>query len=432
MNISVVIPVRNRPGCIRWTLSSLCSQRGAGDFEVVVVDDGSIDNTPGVVEEFRDRLTIKFLRNGVNRGRSFSRNRGAEAADGDYLLLLDSDSFVRQDLVSRHQRCHATWSGEVVMGRRIEIGWWSMRELALKGEVEKPQCYEGDQRDSWGLSEVDPNYIDRTPWLFAATHNLSLPRDLLTEVGGFDEGFRRWGYEDNEFAYKVFQRFGRESGHFWYEPEAVCYHMPHFRDWYDEWENTKPLLARIKDSHRHFDMELLNHPPNHLRIAQTIPYYEQCIAHVRDNSARTAVQAVQSALPVPAGEHLWIGCGTDALGPAPGVLRFDHAEPHGPDNPHLLGMALPFPDSSLSALINVDLWRLLTPLDLSAFVMEATRAAEVVYLAMSKDIGDEPARALGLMSSFDYLAEMLSGFYTVDKCHDGPAVSIAKISRAAP
>lgn len=63
------------------------------------------------------------------------------------------------------------------------------------------------------MLEQDPRYhlgfepetfLDsRTPWLFAFCNNMSVSRKLLDTVGGFNEDFRRWGYEDNELAYRI-------------------------------------------------------------------------------------------------------------------------------------------------------------------------------------------------------------------------------------
>jgi len=84
---SVVIPTYNRANMLRQTLQSVFRQEYR-DFEVFVVDDGSTEDQLPVIAEFRDRVT--FLRQ-KNAGPGVARNRGAEAARGDYLAFLDSD-----------------------------------------------------------------------------------------------------------------------------------------------------------------------------------------------------------------------------------------------------------------------------------------------------------------------------------------------------
>jgi GT2 family glycosyltransferase len=424
---SIIIPVRNQPNCLHWTLSSLTKQAaGTADFEVIVVDDGSTDDTPSVAESFQDLLRLEVLRNGTNHGRSFSRNRGASRAAGEQLLFLDADSCARPDLVAGHQRWHVDSPDSVIIGRRVEMSWWSMDKLG-QGLPVLPLPFEGDQRDGFGLSDPDRTGYVRTPWLFTASHNLSVPADVYRAVGGFDENFVRWGYEDNEFGYRVFRYFGRRPGHFKHDPDLVCYHMPHFRDWAAEWGGAKSAQDYIKSKHRHFDVELLVYPPNPARIAQTLPYYEQCIEHLTGASGPDTLKRFTTLIPHDGGDQLWVGTGLRAvLGSDPAVHVFDHALPEAADNHHLLGMYLPFDDHTLSAVVNVDLWRILDPVDLSACVMEGLRAAGTLYLAMSKGLTGDPARRLGLVGDSSYLVTMLAARLAVDILHEDESVVLIR------
>lgn len=86
--VSVVIPTYNRCGYLQQAIESVLSQ-SCGDFEVVVVDDGSTDETAQVVARFSDER-VRYLYQS-NAGRSAARNRGMEAARGVYLAFLDDD-----------------------------------------------------------------------------------------------------------------------------------------------------------------------------------------------------------------------------------------------------------------------------------------------------------------------------------------------------
>lgn len=88
---SVVIPTFNRESLVGSTLESVAAQE-SGDWELVVVDDGSTDGTLDVVGRFAARFPnrVRVLRQD-HRGCAAARNRGAEAATGDYLAFLDSD-----------------------------------------------------------------------------------------------------------------------------------------------------------------------------------------------------------------------------------------------------------------------------------------------------------------------------------------------------
>lgn len=84
---SVIIPVYNRAALIAETIDSVLAQRFT-DFEVIVTDDGSTDDTLRIVERYGDRVRIVRQE---NRGPGAARNHGAEHARGTYLAFLDSD-----------------------------------------------------------------------------------------------------------------------------------------------------------------------------------------------------------------------------------------------------------------------------------------------------------------------------------------------------
>jgi hypothetical protein len=314
------------------------------------------------------------------------------------------------------------------MGRRVEMGWWTMSRLRTGADPGAPLLFEGDEREARGMSGSEQDYFATNPWLFAATHNMSMATDTFHKVGGFDEAMAGWGYEDNEFLYRVFRFFGRQKGHFQYDPELVCYHMPHFRDWSTEWENTRTALAHIKNRHRHYDVELLSHPPNHLRISQTLPYYGRCLDHLRAvSNARTAAKAA-AVVPQAVGRELWIGCDvTEPISVRTDAVAFDHGRPDTDGNHHLLGAALPVEAGALGAVINLDVWRILTPVDLSAVVLEGLRVAPVLYLATSKHLADEPAHRLKLADDLGYVEAMLAPHCRADVYHDDDEVAVLRL-----
>lgn len=85
--ISVIIPVHNRPAFVREAVDSVLGQ-AFRDFELIVVDDGSTDETPDVLAEYKGR--IRRIRQ-ANAGVSAARNTGVRAARGDLIAFLDSD-----------------------------------------------------------------------------------------------------------------------------------------------------------------------------------------------------------------------------------------------------------------------------------------------------------------------------------------------------
>lgn len=92
--VSVIIPTYNRAKILERAIRSVLSQTYR-DFEIIIIDDASTDNTLKMVEEkFIKEFgleTIRYVRNDRRRERSFSRNRGLELVRGEYIALLDDD-----------------------------------------------------------------------------------------------------------------------------------------------------------------------------------------------------------------------------------------------------------------------------------------------------------------------------------------------------
>ncbi|GII77260.1 glycosyl transferase [Sphaerisporangium rufum] len=94
ITLSVVVPVRDAGPYIGDALASL-RRNARPDFEFVVVDDGSADDTPQVIEDFRDLLPgLTVLRNGAPAGLADARNLGLSLASGRYVTFLDGDDWL--------------------------------------------------------------------------------------------------------------------------------------------------------------------------------------------------------------------------------------------------------------------------------------------------------------------------------------------------
>lgn len=95
--VSVVMPVYNREKLVTRAIDSILAQTYK-DFEFIIVDDGSTDSTPQILKNYaRLDKRIKILKNKRNKGISFSRNRGLDAARGEFVAIMDSDDFSLPD-----------------------------------------------------------------------------------------------------------------------------------------------------------------------------------------------------------------------------------------------------------------------------------------------------------------------------------------------
>ena len=89
---SIILPTYNRAHRINRAIESILEQRYS-DWELIIVDDASTDNTEEVIQPYLSDLRIRYLKNETNQERCVSRNIGIYTAKGDYICFLDSDDY---------------------------------------------------------------------------------------------------------------------------------------------------------------------------------------------------------------------------------------------------------------------------------------------------------------------------------------------------
>jgi len=121
---SVVIPTYNRADTIQSTLDA-CWQQSDTDFEIVLIDDGSVDNTETVVSQIKDSR-LRYIRQD-NAGPAAARNHGMREAQGDYIAFLDSDDVwypehlasVREAISQGHDFIYS----QIIVDRGVDRYW---------------------------------------------------------------------------------------------------------------------------------------------------------------------------------------------------------------------------------------------------------------------------------------------------------------------
>lgn len=119
--ISIVIPTYNRASYLSQAIDSVLAQSCA-DYEIIVVDDGSTDNTGQILESYRDRIRCIHQ---ANKGVSAARNMGIRSARGEWIAFLDSDDIWLPEKLEKQMRA-AAMSREVIYSDRVE--WFVDRE----------------------------------------------------------------------------------------------------------------------------------------------------------------------------------------------------------------------------------------------------------------------------------------------------------------
>ena len=205
---SVVIPTFERPDTLFRVLDAIGLQEAPPEFEVVVVDDGSRDETPSRLCAYRAAYPFRFFSQS-NSGPAAARNRGIEEARGRYVLFLGDDTVPEKKLLSVHARGHAESPAVAVLGyttwpreRRVTPFLHHINEYGLQF--------------GYGLIED----AESVPFNFFYTSNISLERERLREAGLFDTTFPHAAWEDIEIAYRLMRRGMRIV----YRPEAVARH----------------------------------------------------------------------------------------------------------------------------------------------------------------------------------------------------------------
>jgi len=202
--LSVVIPTYNRLPILRRCLEALERQEPEGSFEafeVVLVDDGSTDDTVSWVQASAEALPHVRLVQQDHGGPAEGRNRGVDHARGDVIVFIDSDLVVLPDFLRRHaQALQRRWQER---GDRLCFTYGAVVNTA---RFEDPTS--------------EPHKLNDLSFAYFATGNVAIDRQVLERSGLFDTAFRLYGWEDLELGERL-RRMGVELVRC---PQAVGYH----------------------------------------------------------------------------------------------------------------------------------------------------------------------------------------------------------------
>lgn len=220
MQLTVIIPTFNRAYILRECLEAIEHQDlPQKDFEVIVVDDGSKDDTPDVVDSFKGKIHHLYYFRQENQGQGIARNSAVQKARGNVAVIINDDIIVREDFLSQHLRFHLRfpYEHEAVLGftdwhpklTRTPFMDWLTNGSTVMGRFGGHQfAYEKLK----GKIEADYNFF--------YTSNISLKRSLLEQYP-FDPAFSGYGWEDIELGYRLHKRAGLRL---YYNPDAIGYH----------------------------------------------------------------------------------------------------------------------------------------------------------------------------------------------------------------
>lgn len=289
IEISIIIPSYNRYPQNLLTLYSLQNQTfDSSKMEVIFIDDGSTDETPEIPEQFKPSFSFKYIRNERNYGRSKARNIGIEKSIGKTIIFLDAEMIVDPDFVQNHYNYHQVETNSVLSGglyqKRVytciypqftkgqikqitsllQKSTLSKNALNLKQDkyvqlFSKQDILSGKYRqlafESPYFPEILKQYGEQLkgyhlPWVLCFSGFVSISRHLLLKVGGFDEGFKGWGFEDWDLGYRLYQA----GATFRCAPNVSGYHQEHPVSDHDLCREMYKNYLRYQEKHQSFEV----------------------------------------------------------------------------------------------------------------------------------------------------------------------------------
>jgi glycosyltransferase involved in cell wall biosynthesis len=220
MLITVIITAYNRANILKACLKAIEDQTlPIKKYEVVVIDDGSKDNTKEIVEDFmKNHKNIRYFYQ-ENQGQGIARNLGVHKAKGNIVVFIQDDIIVKKSFLAQHLRTHLRHPEDykAVLGftdwhPKLEITpfmKWLTDGSSILGKFGGHQfAYEKLK----GKKMADFNFF--------YTSNISLKRKMMLRYP-FDPSFSGYGWEDIELGYRLEKEAGLKL---YYNPKAVGYH----------------------------------------------------------------------------------------------------------------------------------------------------------------------------------------------------------------
>lgn len=240
--ISVVICTYNRAPILIQSIVSLDNQEGvnSGDYEIIIIDDGSGDDTAMRVKELETQTSLRYFFKDWG-GRSEARNMGIEKAQGEIIVFVDDDIIAPPRFLTCHLEKYCGTNKIVVRGPIVNV-----REPEIIPDF-KP----------------GPEYYSSA---FFCTCNASTHKKTLEEIGGFDTDFKEYGFEDNEIGWRL-----RQAGcEYIFSMDAYIFHYkPHQRETLEKMKKRAEEMGRsafiYHSKHNHWKVKMAVglHPLNY-------------------------------------------------------------------------------------------------------------------------------------------------------------------------
>ena len=203
MNVSIVIPTYNRRPILEKCLAALENQKlnkNVDNYEIVVVDDGSTDDTTSWIKKNEETLPHVVLYEQDHGGPALGRNHGVIKSKYEIIIFIDSDLVVLENFIISHvDKLLTSWSK-------------NKKKCFTYGSVINTSNFQKPESEKYKLLDISFAYF--------ATGNVAISKDLILSVGLFDTSFSLYGWEDLELG----ERLKKVGTKLIKCPEAIGFH----------------------------------------------------------------------------------------------------------------------------------------------------------------------------------------------------------------
>lgn len=247
--ISIVMPTYNRADLLIHQLHAFNNQTVTKDqFEIIIVDDGSNDSTPELLNVWCKKLDNLKVISQKNGGPAKARNSGVKAAKAEYIAFTDDDCIVATD-----------WIYE------IQLSFFQHGAIILQGKTTT------DREKRTPLTHQIENLEHRN---LTVTCNAAIKKSVFEEVGGFSEDFPYAHNEDTELTWKLNQK-----GEIFFIPSMHVFHPPIKKSFSSQVKRLKYLVSEFTLFKMHPEAYRLNRSKN----PWTTIYFEVAVYHFLRN-----------------------------------------------------------------------------------------------------------------------------------------------------
>lgn len=243
---SIVVPTFRRRDTVVESVRALKDQTFPGEFETIVVVDGSDDGSAEALRSLELPFPLTIIEQG-NEGAASARNRGAREAKGEFLLFLDDDMVADPELLVQH-------NASLRSGADAVLGHLPLHPDSPSNFLSKAVGEWADER-ARSLGEKK----DALTLLDLLTGQLSLRRELFESLGGFDIRFTQggsFGAEDTDFGWRLLEAGARVV----FNPAAISHqrYVVSFRQFLGQWRQAGQADAILARKHPEIASKLLD------------------------------------------------------------------------------------------------------------------------------------------------------------------------------